>query len=95
MKEKLIVLHVEEWNPDSYSRGIVLKRLYGDDEAFFCQYMETASTSTVDLDDLEPGDIIEATLIPQRKVPLANWHYDDFDISDIKFINKISWINLK
>ena len=86
MREKFIVLDIDEWNDNYLSRGMVVKKWHGDNEAFFCQYDETSTKSTLDLDRYEQGDIIEATLTPSGK---------HFKISDIKFINKLSWINLK
>ncbi len=93
---RFIVLHCEKENefdfdPPYNSKGIVLKRVGNDDEdIYFCLLINDDADRNFD-----EGDVVIASLKPNREYPMMDYHYDDFYVERIRLINKLSWMKLK
>ena len=93
---RFIVLRCEKesvFDVDSpyYWKGIVLKRVGDDDDdIYFCLLVDDDADRKFD-----EGDVVVASLKPNRDYPMRDYHYDDFYVESIRLRNKLSWMKLK
>ncbi len=92
MRSKFIVLETEKEvrNEPYVWKGLVLKKYGGEmDDIYYCHLVEDAIKK-----EFQQGDIVEAELITNNYVPDKDYDYSDFIVEKIRFISKLSWVNL-